>query len=73
MFPNPAKDNLTVKGLNTTINSTLSILDVQGKTLLQIIAKAATVTFSINNLAPGTYMVRVKDANGIATEKFVKQ
>ncbi len=73
LFPNPAKDKLTVKGLNTAITSTITVLDVQGKTLQQFTVKAATYTFSIQNLAPGTYMVRVKDANGVATEKFVKQ
>ncbi len=73
LFPNPAKDKLTVKGLNAAITSTISVLDVQGKTLLQFTVKAATYTFSIHNLAPGTYIVRIKDVNGVAAQKFVKQ
>ncbi len=73
LFPNPAKDKLTVKGLNATITSTIAVLDIQGKQLLQFTAKDASYSFSIGSLAPGSYMVRVKDANGIAVEKFVKQ
>ncbi len=73
LFPNPAKDRLTVKGLNAAVTSTIAVLDIQGKQLLQFTAKAATYSFNVGSLAPGTYMVRVKDANGVATEKFVKQ
>ncbi len=73
LYPNPAKEQLTVKGLNAAITSTIAVLDAQGKQLLQFTAKAAAYSFSIGSLAPGTYMVRVKDENGIAVEKFVKQ
>ncbi len=73
LFPNPAKDRLRVKGLNAAITSTIAVLDIQGKQLLQFTAKAAAYSFSIGSLAPGTYMVRVKDANGIKVEKFVKE
>ncbi len=73
LFPNPAKDKLTVKGLNAAITSTIAVLDIQGKQLLQFTAKAAAYSFSIGSLAPGTYMVWVKDVNGTAVEKFVKQ
>ncbi|HRI21584.1 MAG TPA: T9SS type A sorting domain-containing protein, partial [Panacibacter sp.] len=73
LYPNPAKDKLTVKGLNGANTSSIAVLNIQGKQLLQFSAKAATYSFSIGSLAPGTYMVRVKDDNGIATEKFVKQ
>ncbi len=73
LFPNPAKEQLTVKGLNAAVTSTIAVLDVQGKPLLHFTAKAAVYSFSINSLAAGTYMVRVKDDNGTAIQKFVKQ
>ncbi len=73
LYPNPAKDKLTVKGLNAAISNTIFVLDVQGKTLLQFTAKAAAYTFSVSSLASGTYMIRVKNDNGIDTEKFVIQ
>ncbi|HRI22750.1 MAG TPA: T9SS type A sorting domain-containing protein, partial [Panacibacter sp.] len=73
LYPNPAKDKLTAKGLNAANASTIVVLDIQGKQLLKFSAKAATYSFSIGSLAPGTYMVRVKDNNGTAVEKFVKQ
>ncbi len=73
LYPNPAKDKLTVKGLNPAITSTIAIMDVQGKTLLLFTVKAATYNFSIGRLAPGSYIVRVKDDNGTDVEKFVKQ
>ncbi len=73
LFPNPAKDRLTIKGLNAAITSTIAVLDIQGKQLLQFAAKAATYSFSIGSLAPGTYMVRVKDDNETKVEKFVKE
>ncbi len=73
LFPNPAKDRLTVKGLNAAVASTIAVLDIQGKQMLQFTAKAAAYSFSIASLAPGTYMVRVKDDNDTKVEKFVKQ
>ncbi len=73
LFPNPAKEQLTVKGLNAAVTSTIAVLDIQGKPLLHFTAKAAAYSFSINKLAAGTYLVRVKDDNGIAVQKFVKQ
>ncbi|HRI22775.1 MAG TPA: T9SS type A sorting domain-containing protein, partial [Panacibacter sp.] len=73
LFPNPAKEQLTVKGLNAAVTSTIAVLDIQGKELLKFKAKASTYSFSISSLAAGTYMVSVKDDNGIAVQKFVKQ
>jgi len=74
LLPNPAKDQLTVKGLNAANTSTVSLLDQQGKLLKQFTVKQSTAySFSINHLAAGSYIVRVKDNNGVATQKFVKQ
>ncbi len=73
LYPNPAKDKLTIKGLNASNTSSIAVLDIQGKQLLKFTAKAAIYSFSIGSLAPGTYMVRVKDDKGTAVEKFVKQ
>ncbi len=74
LLPNPAKDQLTVKGLNAANTSTISLLDQQGRLLQQFTVKQlAAYTFNIERLAAGSYIIRVKDNNGEATQKFVKQ
>ncbi len=74
LLPNPAKDQLTVKGLNAANISTISLLNIQGKLIHQFTAKQITAySFNISNISAGTYMVWVKDNNGVVTQKFIKQ
>jgi Secretion system C-terminal sorting domain len=80
IFPNPAKDNLTLE-LIADKDQTVNILlfDAVGKTLRteKVILAAGLREYQMNlgNLSGGTYIVKVtnSDGNVVSESKFVKQ
>jgi len=72
VYPNPAKDQLTIESLSATTTNTILLIDVQGKVLQKYSVKAATYQINIDQLAKGTYIIKVKNDNTVATTKFVK-
>ena len=73
LYPNPAKDQLNIEGLNTSNISTIFVLDVAGRTLQKFTTQSTKYQLNIGALAKGAYIIKVKDGNGTATQKFVKE
>ena len=73
IYPNPAQTELTITGLST--NSQISITDVAGKTVYTDQASSsATVKVDVRSLTAGIYFVNIQNADGTShTEKFVKE
>lgn len=69
IYPNPSKHTLFISGL--TQNSTVSIVDLSGKLLIN--KQIVNNQIDISHLANGFYSVRIVDKNVITTKKFVKQ
>jgi hypothetical protein len=75
VYPNPATDILTVD-FEATNNEdyAVSILDLQGRVIssqnLTALNGAQKVTFDVNNLAKGSYVVTVS-SNGMTSTKNV--
>lgn len=69
IYPNPSKNTLYIDGVGQ--NSTVSIIDTSGKTLIdkQIINNQ----IDISSLFNGIYIVRIVDSRGITMRKFLKQ
>jgi hypothetical protein len=69
VYPNPAHDWFKVKSYNSQ-NSTLDILDFQGK----LIIKTSLVSdiINISNLPAGIYILRFKDAEKLVIKKLIK-
>jgi hypothetical protein len=68
IYPNPAHDMLFVSGLKT--NTSLSILNVEGKTVLRQNWNEGE-GISIKGLSNGIYFLNWKDGNQIRSMKFI--
>jgi len=68
IYPNPAHDMLFVSGLKT--NTSLSILNVEGKTVLRQNWNEGE-GISIKGLSNGIYFMNWKDGNQIRSMKFI--
>lgn len=71
VYPNPAKDILTV--VTDANTEGVSIFDINGRVVLSVVDKSQNV--NIQNLASGVYFVRMMDKTGFTGTpvRFVKQ
>ncbi len=70
LYPNPARNFLTVEGLSPTAN--LRVLSLDGRVLLEQPTRDHTHTLDIRNLPEGIYLLQVQSAEGMYAKKFVK-
>ncbi len=79
MYPNPATDNFTVGFVaKDDQDMTVNILGGNGALVLseQVVAKvgqSSTVTFNVDGLASGIYMVQLQGAKSTITQRIVVQ
>lgn len=73
LYPNPAKDMVTVTLSQKILNTTeVSLVDIQGKTI-NIPKKEfnSTVELDVSTLNSGMYFIQLRSGNNIITEKLV--
>ena len=74
IFPNPARDHITIsyEGLNTN-NGNLQLVNVTGQVLNTSILNQVNdnIEMNISTYSPGYYMIRISNNNGVSTHKFV--
>lgn len=70
VFPNPAKDKLTIE---CTPKSEIEILNADGQILKRLTATDFNTTTDVSNLSGGMYIIKVKTEEGITVKKFIKQ
>jgi len=68
VYPNPARDILQVDAINQI--KMIEIIDILGKTMLQIHPGNRTATLNVEHLHSGIYFVRVSTAEGVITERL---
>ncbi|WP_298520525.1 T9SS type A sorting domain-containing protein [uncultured Kordia sp.] len=72
LYPNPAKDFITIESKNGQAIQTVSIVDVQGRNVFT--ANEAVSRIPVTNLQQGMYFVTLETETGaITTKKFIKQ
>jgi hypothetical protein len=74
IFPSPARQQIIVQiGTGLMANSTLQIVDMAGKTVIQRFAaeKQLNTQLDISRLAPGTYFVQINNSKETYAGKFV--
>lgn len=71
IYPNPAKENLFVAGLEN--DADLTIVNVSGQTVKTVKASAGTTSIAVSDLKAGVYMVTVTSEKGTKTERIVLQ
>lgn len=70
IYPNPAKNKLTVESLQ---KSTIEIIDIQGQTILQKQLQLGQTDIDISELAKGLYILRLNSNDRTEVTKFVKE
>lgn len=73
MYPNPAKENLTLVG--TEAGMTVTITGMNGQLMGNFKVDSYKITIGVSNFAPGHYVVHVLSARGalISAQKLVKE
>lgn len=72
LYPNPSRDLININGLNEA-NYTISIVDLQGRTLSTAESLPNTTTIDVSGLSTGMYQVIISDGNEIlGSKKFIK-
>ena len=73
VFPNPFKQYLTVKGLDQTTMSTVTLLDITGMAISQVISnKQSTLSWNLKIVPAGTYILQVANEIKVETTQVVK-
>jgi len=70
VYPNPANDVINVS-LNGEMDATIEVSDLSGKVVSTSKATGMNTTISTNGLSNGMYVVAVKTANAIGSQKIV--
>ena len=69
IFPNPAKDIISVKGENI---SSVTIMDINGRVVKTVNNLSLETTIDISTLTQGVYFVEIKNNNTTKTTRLVK-
>jgi uncharacterized delta-60 repeat protein len=72
LYPNPVKSNLNIDGLAGS-KTTLSIIDINGKSLSTTSTTNTSYNWNIRALPAGNYYLRIEADKKINTIKFVKE
>jgi len=74
LYPNPAKNTVTVKGLNKNSTATIRITDMNGREISkQNFTQSSTATLNIRALAQGSYFVLVEENGKVTKLRIVKE
>ncbi|WP_196886406.1 T9SS type A sorting domain-containing protein [Aureivirga sp. CE67] len=75
IYPNPAKDKITISNQDESFNSSISIYDQNGRIVkyLKNIKLQENLDVDISNLENGIYFVKINTEKGAYTEKIIKK
>ncbi len=72
IFPNPAKDILTIRQLNSKKNLEINIFDMQGRLLLKEENRNSNEhIMHLDTIKPGIYLIRISGSAGIFVKKLI--
>ena len=71
MYPNPAKNQLTISAKESI--SRADLFNVLGRKVKSFAVNSANKTLDISDLSSGIYLVKYESAGKIGTSKFIKQ
>lgn len=72
LYPNPAKEQITIEMSDTSSNYQVEIFDILGKKVISSeIQKVGQI--DVSGLASGTYLVKLNSDNKSSVVRFVKQ
>jgi hypothetical protein len=72
IFPNPAKNNLSIKiNSDYQLKSNLKVFNVTGQIIINTRIDNVVNTLDIESLKPGTYIIQISNKNGLASKKLI--
>lgn len=72
-YPNPAEDYIFIEVGQSSGDSRISIVNVNGQILKNLQAISPVTTINLASFAEGVYFIRYTDGNRVEVKKFVKQ
>jgi hypothetical protein len=72
VYPNPTKDNWSIKAKNENITY-VKVYNILGKKVMSIFPKSQEVLIDGSALKPGIYFTQIKTDTGISSVKLVKE
>lgn len=73
LFPNPVKNSLLIDGLSATHQSKLTIFNLSGNAMLVATVNTKTFQWTVSNLKPGNYLLKIETNNNTISRWFVKE
>jgi hypothetical protein len=74
IYPNPARDLLTISNSENVQNATIRIINSTGKTIMSSANRSGKkLNVDISSIPPGSYFVQLLNDGNVSTLKFVKQ
>ncbi|MDD4149467.1 MAG: immunoglobulin domain-containing protein [Bacteroidales bacterium] len=70
IYPNPAKDYLTISDISNNIEN-IEIISVTGQVIKSFSVNSNEITLNLTNFAEGIYFVKLKRNNEILTKKII--
>jgi hypothetical protein len=72
LYPNPAKNQITLEGLDASLNTQIYLVDAQGKKwLTKYTEMQSSILIPLQGLSKGVYSCHLLNSNGIIIKKFV--
>lgn len=71
LFPNPTLDAVTLRA-TSAMHAQVELLDATGRMVRAMRMNGTTTEITMNDLAPGTYIVRVQEADQVRTRRVLR-
>jgi len=73
IYPNPVKDILQIDGLDASVKTNISIVDLSGRILAKHLVNNSSHSWNIKQLPAGNYYLTIEAGKKITTLKFIKE
>jgi uncharacterized delta-60 repeat protein len=73
IYPNPAKHNLQIEGLQPMYKTKLSVTDINGNTRMNLFFTGSSYNLNIAQLKQGNYVLKLENNGSVITKKFMKE
>lgn len=67
VYPNPANDRVFIKSCSTSVQTTVTLSDIMGRTLTRLTGSTATMELSLKGYRPGMYILSVRTGASMFT------
>ena len=73
LYPNPAKDNISITYATVSKNVPVEIFNATGELVKQTTIQSAQTIISVADFAKGLYILKIQDGTKILSKKFLKE